>query len=80
MLEFHAFCGFCLELQTEKMVQNFVPFFYWKSLKFMEEVRKVHLFKCKTMDNFVVHHRYTGCIKTSASLGFNGKLLRCMHF
>ena len=29
---------FALELQTEMMVQNFVPFCYWKSSKFAENL------------------------------------------
>ena len=47
MLEFCRFCGFlggfsALELQTEMMVPNFLPFSYWKSMKFMGNL-KIHV-------------------------------------
>ena len=53
MVEFHGFHGFlsgfsALELQTEMMVQNFVPFCYWKSSKFAGNL-KIHVIS--TMQN-----------------------------
>ena len=53
MLEFHGFHGFlggfsALESQTEMMVPNFVPFYYWKSLKFVGCL-KIHV--SSTMQN-----------------------------
>ena len=66
MLEFCGCRGFlsgfsALESLTEMMVQNFVPFCYWKSAKFAGSL-KIHVLSTMQVDNFVVHHRHTGCI------------------
>ena len=49
MLQFPSFCGFfsgfsALESRTEMMVQNFVPFCYWKSAKFVGNLQ-IHVLK-----------------------------------
>ena len=84
MLEFHGFCGFfsvfsALGSRTEMMVLNFLPFSYWKSTKFVGNL-KIHVLSTMQVDNFVVHHRHTGYVYTSALLGFNGMLSEKPHF
>ena len=67
MLEFHGFLRFlsefsALETYTEMMVQNFMPFGYWKSTKFTEKLENTCVECNIKMNNFVVCHRHTVCV------------------
>ena len=80
MLEFCGFHGFlggfsALESQTEMMVPNFMPFCYWKSSKFVENL-KIHVLSSMQNGQFCsVPQAHWVCLN-KCIIGFQWKAIR----
>ena len=76
MLEFHGFHGFWVDsLLWSHELKEFCRISclsVTEKTQNSQKIWKIHVFNA--VSNFIMHHRHTGCIQTSVSLGFNGIL------
>ena len=78
---FHQFLGgfFALESWTEMMVPGFMPFSYWKSVKFTGNL-KIHVLSTMQYGQFCSAPQAHCVCLNKFELGFNGMLSEEVHF